>query len=112
MTDDDMNDDDADSRDGDDDVQQKKMLQKRCNLVFPVTKIAKTLRKGGYAKRLALGGSIYFTAVVEYIAAEILELAGNSCADQGKNRIVPRHIQLAIRNDEELSKYMNHVTIG
>ena len=42
----------------------------------------------------------------------MLELAGNAARDNKKNRIVPRHIQLAVRNDEELSKLLGSVTIA
>ncbi|CAE8620680.1 unnamed protein product [Polarella glacialis] len=58
-----------------------------------------------------MGGAIYLTAVIEYVTAEILELAGNAAKEHKKARILPRHIQLAIRNDEELNKYMSNVTI-
>jgi histone H2A len=43
---------------------------------------------------------------------QVLELAGNAARDNKKSRILPRHIQLAVRNDEELSKLLGTVTIA
>ena len=86
--------------------------QKKTGLQFPVGRVARYLKKGRYATRVGAGAPVYLAAVLEYLAAEVLELSGNAARDNKKNRIVPRHIQLAIRNDEELSKLLGGVTIA
>ncbi|KAG7939236.1 hypothetical protein KL934_000170 [Ogataea polymorpha] len=84
----------------------------KAGLTFPVGRIHRLLRNGNYAQRVGSGAPVYLTAVLEYLAAEILELAGNAARDNKKTRIIPRHLQLAIRNDEELNKLLGHVTIA
>ena len=84
----------------------------KAGLQFPVGRIARYLKKGRYAERVGAGAPVYLAAVLEYLAAEVLELAGNAAKDNKKSRVVPRHIQLAVRNDEELSKLMGRTTIA
>lgn len=89
-----------------------KTRSSRAGLQFPVGRIHRFIRKGNYADRVGGGAPVYLAAVLEYLTAEILELAGNAARDNKKSRIIPRHLQLAIRNDEELNKLLSGVTIA
>ena len=84
----------------------------KAGLQFPVGRIGRLLRTSKYAERVGAGAPVYLAAVLEYLAAEVLELAGNAAKDNKKNRINPRHILLAVRNDEELNKLLNNAVIS
>ncbi|XP_061822350.1 uncharacterized protein [Nerophis lumbriciformis] len=89
-----------------------KTRSSRAGLQFPVGRVHRLLRKGNYGERIGAGAPVYLAAVLEYLTAEILELAGNAARDNKKTRIIPRHLQLAVRNDEELNKLLGGVTIA
>ena len=82
----------------------------KAGLQFPVGRIHRYLK--GSAPRIGAGAPVYLAAVLEYLCAEILELAGNAARDNKKSRIIPRHITLAVRNDEELNKFLSGVTVA
>jgi len=84
----------------------------KAGLQFPVGRIHNALREGNYAERIGAGAPIYLAAVLEYLTAEIIELAGNAARDNKRQRIIPRHIMLAVRNDEELNKLLHDAIIS
>merc|ERR1712238_509046 len=61
----------------------------KAGLQFPVGRIARFMKQGRYASRVGAGAPVYAAAVLEYLAAEVLELAGNAAKDNKKSRIVP-----------------------
>merc|ERR1712098_143608 len=86
-------------------------LEKQVGLSFPCGRVTRHCRKAKVAKRISKRTGVFASAVMEYIAAEVLELAGNAAKEKKKHTIFPKHLQTAIRSDEELNDLLKTVTI-
>ena len=89
-----------------------KSRSSRACLQFPVGRVHRLMKNGNYSRRVGTDAPVYLAAVLEYLSAEILEMAGKAARDNRKTRIIPRHLQLAIQSDEELNKLLGGVTIA
>lgn len=86
--------------------------QKRAGIHFPVSRITQFFRKGGYASRYSVKASVYMAAVLEYLASEMVELAGCITLDEKKVIISPEHILSGIQNDVALNQLMSDAPGG
>ena len=79
-------------------------MSRRSGLQFSVARVSRQLKRGSYSPggRVSKMASVYLTAVLEYLVAEIAELSGNAAFGAGKKRITPRHVMLAVALDDEL----------
>jgi len=77
----------------------------RAGLQFPVGRVLRILRDALVAKkqRVSHAAGVFLAAVLEYLVAEILELAGNARLAHKRIRINNAHLQRAVREDAELS---------
>ncbi|PVV02526.1 hypothetical protein BB560_003013 [Smittium megazygosporum] len=85
----------------------------KAGVQFPVGRIHRYLkRQTMHHVRIGAKAAIYTAAVLEYLVAEVLELAGNAARDLKSKRIAPRHLQLAIRGDDELDTLIRATIAG
>eukprot|EP01059_Diplonema_ambulator_P030155 TRINITY_DN505_c0_g1_i2.p2 TRINITY_DN505_c0_g1~~TRINITY_DN505_c0_g1_i2.p2 ORF type:complete len:176 (+),score=91.14 TRINITY_DN505_c0_g1_i2:36-530(+) len=84
----------------------------KAGLTFPVARFGNLLKKGRYAKRVSSSAAVFMAAVLEYTCAELLALSAK-VSERGKmHSIKPRHLCLAIREDEDLHTLLKDVTIA
>ncbi|XP_013841503.1 histone H2A-Bbd type 1-like [Sus scrofa] len=75
----------------------------RAELQFPVSRVDRYLREGRYAQRLSSHTPVFLAGVLEYLTANILELAAGEAHSSRKMRIAPEHVQRARSHNETLS---------
>jgi histone H2A len=98
-------------------MEKKKSISRsrRAGLIFPVGRTHRLVKNeictGSGKTRVGAGAPVYIAAVLEYLLAEVLELAGNAASDRRRKRITARHITLAVRSDEELHELFRNVNI-
>ncbi len=113
-------------------------LHKRSGLIFSVARVRRQMKNGRYAKIIGVGefhilsfislvfnelkpfycletisgSAVYLASVLEYLVAEVCELSGHAARDNKRHSITPRHVTLAVRQDQELQKLMEKVTFA
>lgn len=72
----------------------KMTRSEKAGLTFPVGRVHRLMKERQFANRIANGASVYLTAVLQFLASEVLELAGMTARDNKSQRILPRHLLL------------------
>jgi histone H2A len=93
-------------------TRKKTSKSKRAGCIFPVTRVLTQLKAMYPTKRVGEGAAVYLTAVLEYLTSEVLDLSGMAAQAAKRKVIQPRHVQLAINEDEELAKLLNGVMMA
>jgi histone H2A len=82
-------------------------------LLLPITRIEKIMMELVTVNRKSNTAAVYLAAVCEYLLVEVMISAKNIATDKHKVRITPRHIMLAVNDNDDLKKiYGNTVFAG
>ena len=83
----------------------------RAGCIFPVGRVNRLIKEGRFSERTSSTSGCFLAAVLEYLCAEALELAGGMCLEAGRKTIAPKDINMGLRSDDELNKLISMTTI-
>lgn len=84
----------------------------RAGLEFPVTRIRRYMQQRAPSNIISTKAAIALASTLEYLCSEVIELAGDECLEEGKGKIIkPRHINLAVKKDEELCETVGETVV-
>ncbi len=89
----------------------KSSRSERAGLTLPVGRIHRHMRVGNFAPRVGGHAPVWLAAALEYVSKELLEISEEAASVSNKRRILPTHIQSAIRKDEDLARLFSGVTV-
>ncbi|GAA5850160.1 hypothetical protein JCM9279_003553 [Rhodotorula babjevae] len=83
----------------------------KAGITFSTGRTHSLLKKGRYAPRIGKTAAVFLAAVLEYLVAEVGEVAGTAAHQNKRRTISSRYIQLSISQDEELHRLTSNVVI-
>ena len=89
---------------------QRRTQSQRAGLTFSVCQFHQKLRRRTL-RRVQKVSSVYLSAVIEYLVKEVLDLSNEIAQYQEQNILQPRHINTALRYDQELNQLTKSVII-
>ena len=92
-----------------DKASQKIRISDRCELIFRVSKFARLLKEGRYAKRVGVKGAIFIAAVIEYVVAEVIDIAVLYAQEHKAKRLTPKILYEAMKSEYELSHLFKNI---
>ncbi|WVQ98581.1 hypothetical protein IAU59_005709 [Kwoniella sp. CBS 9459] len=84
----------------------------KSGLTFPVARLQRYLKRGRYAKTILTSAAVFLAGTLEYLVAELIEMAGTAARHNKAKRIKPRYLKLAIANDEDFNLLIGKVTFA
>lgn len=97
---------------------QNQERKKTCKNAFPVRSMTNNIKLlASPGQRVDVTAGVYSAAVLEYLTSELLQLAGDAIKNEdvlqlSEKRITPKHLQLAIKGDEELDLLIKSMITG